>query len=83
VRDAVKNESGAKAVLALLAEGLMAKYLHRRNLLDEVRPVTGGGRKRRSRDTISGPNGQALAVQACYLCKIWWGRGGCQPSQPA
>ena len=44
--------------------GSWAKYLHRRSQLDGVRTVTGGGRKRRWRDTISGGNGQALAVPA-------------------
>src|SRR6476661_32316 len=33
----------------------------------------GGGRKLCWRDTTSGRNGQALAVHARYLCKIWWG----------
>src|SRR5712664_479001 len=72
---AVKNESGAEAVLALEGEGLMGEYLHRRNLLGEARSVTGGGRKRRSRDTISDRDGQAVAVRAGHLCKIWWGMG--------
>jgi hypothetical protein len=59
---AVKNESGAEAVLVLLAEELIGEILHRRNLLAEVRPVTCGDRKRRWRDTISGGGGQAVAV---------------------
>src|ERR1700730_6922593 len=79
VRGAAKNESGAEALLALEDEGLIGEYLHRRNLLDEVRSVTGGDRKRRSGDTISDPNGQALAVQACYLFKLWWGWGSPLP----
>jgi hypothetical protein len=44
-RVAVKNESGAEVVLALLGEELMGKYLHRRNQLRVSRAVRYGGRK--------------------------------------
>src|ERR1700738_2114052 len=72
-RVAVKNESGAEAVL-VLAEELMGGI--------SPPPQAFGARCGRScvavgsgdlRDTISGGAGQALAVRACYLCKIWWG----------
>ena len=61
------------------SEGSWAKYLHRRNLLGGVRAVCVAVESGTSRDIISDRNGQALAVQACYLCKIWWGWVGTRP----
>jgi hypothetical protein len=49
----------------------MGKYLHRRDLPDKLRAVLDGDQKRRWRIIISGRGGQALAVKACLLCKIW------------
>src|SRR5438270_13106366 len=69
---AVKNESGADAVLAELAGGFIGEYLHRRRLLKSKRAVMCGGRKRRPPISISGRTGQALAAARRYLCKIWW-----------
>src|ERR1700712_1552672 len=72
---AVKNESGAEAVLALEDEELIGE------ISPPPQPVRGiaAGHvwrsKRRWRDTISDGGGQALAVRACNLCKIWWGGG--------
>src|ERR1700692_1193570 len=75
-RVAVKNESGAEAVL-VLAEELMGEI--------SPPPQAFGARCGRScvavgsgdlRDTISGGAAQALAVRARYLCKIWGGKGG-------
>src|SRR6266851_5906699 len=75
---AVKNESDAEAVLILEALALEDE-----ELMSEIspppQPVTGiavgpGWRSEACwRDTTSGRNGQALAVHARYLCKIWWG----------
>src|SRR4051812_49810090 len=44
---AVKNESGADAVLAELAGGVIGEYLHRRRLFKSKRAGMCGGRKRR------------------------------------
>src|ERR1700733_4580928 len=79
-RVAVKNESGAEAVLMLEADGLIGEISPPPQPVRGLRPVTCGDRKRRSRDTISGGNGQALAVGARYLCKIWWGWAEFQPA---
>src|SRR5260370_22434503 len=77
---AVKNESGAEADLALEDEAVM----------EEISPSPQAFRrdaagqlwrsKKCLRDTTSPGIGQALAVQDCYLCKIWWGWRGLRGS---
>src|ERR1700716_530424 len=80
VRPAVKNESGAEAVFALEDEELMGEKSPPPQPVTRVQSVCVAVEKMCSRDSTSARNGQGLAVQACYLCKIWW---GCHPGSPA
>ncbi|MEN3366396.1 MAG: hypothetical protein V7606_3670, partial [Burkholderiales bacterium] len=68
----VKNESGAEAVFALEDEELMGEKSPPPQPVRRVRSVCVAVEKMCSRDSTSARNGQGLAVQAWYLCKIWW-----------
>src|SRR4051812_23250828 len=69
---AVKNESGAEEAFAPEDEELMGKISPPPQPVMGVAVGQGGGRKRYWRVSISGRNGQALAVGARDLCQIWW-----------
>src|ERR1700759_2890174 len=75
-RVAVKKESGAEAVLALVDGGFIGEYPQPPQ---PVRRAAGGqlvgGRKRSGPNSILHCPGQALAVLSRHLCKIWWGLG--------
>src|SRR6185369_2327861 len=77
---AVKNESGADAVLEL-EEAVMGRNISTAaGPWRATRSAMCGGRKKFLRDTTSTGVGQALAGQGWYLCQIWWGgRGSVAP----
>src|SRR4030081_3205875 len=73
VNVAVKNESGAEPVLALVDEGLMSE------ISPPPQPVKqgAGGHVWRSKAALAeyhiGRQWPSACGPACYLCKIWWG----------
>src|SRR3954471_15228431 len=69
---AVKNESGADAVLAELAGGFIGEISPPPQALEGLADGQSGCRKRHPPNSISGRTGQALAAAARHLCKIWW-----------
>src|SRR5260370_12762284 len=76
-RVAVKNESGAEAVLMLEAEELMGEISPPPQPVRALRAVMCGGRKRHWGETLSGRRGQELSGSAAYLCQDCCGEGEC------
>src|SRR5215472_16883747 len=74
-REAVKNESGAEAVLA----EVILRISPPPQPFGGLRSVLCGVRKH-ARSTTSPRPGQAFAVRGQYLCKIWWGLGIMEPA---